>query len=140
QEQAEEGRMKHVDVPEARRMFAAELRRMARQGHGREFAELSTPAGARIVRLVSDQHPDWRAALDQLDRPVNTSADWSVDALRASTTPSREQRERDAAAQYGFSEDAVRADPLRRDMCQTAALFAERDQARADVEREGGRN
>ena len=48
------------------------------------------------------------------------------------------RRRRGAAAQYGFSEDQL-CDPLKRDMCQTAALFAERDQARADVEREVGR-
>jgi hypothetical protein len=126
--------MKTDDVLDARRKFTAELHHQARSQHGREFAELPTATGAKLVRFVRDRHPEWEAALDDDVRPTVTAADWSVAELRADATPTREQRERDAARAYGFSEDQVRHDPLRADMCQTAAMFAERDAARADVE------
>src|SRR5262249_6539684 len=93
----------------------------------------SSAEGARLVRKVSDEHPAWRAALD--DSPGLPAPDWSVEELR-DATPSRADRERDAARELGFSEDAVRADPLRRDMVQTRAAFAQRDEVAADVERE----
>jgi hypothetical protein len=125
--------MKTLEPTEARRMFAAELRHLARSQHGKDFAELTNAQGAKLVHLVSDQHPDWRSALDHPldDRPPVAAPDWSVDELRAD---SRVDRERDAANAYGFSEDAIRADPLRRDMVQTAAFFAERDARAADLD------